>query len=103
MSGSNNNKLVFVAPSPIHGRGLFATRPMAPGQLIGVYNGLEVTEDDVYVRGRVTYLRNISPGDAPYSETLGQVEYVSDNNITREEYYAWGQPVFTDARTSHVY
>jgi SET domain-containing protein len=48
VSGSSNN-LVFVAPSEIHGRGLFAARQLATGQLIGAYNGPEVTEDGVYV------------------------------------------------------
>jgi SET domain-containing protein len=44
-----SNKFVFVAPSAIHGRGLFAARHLETGQLIGVYDGLEVTEDGVYV------------------------------------------------------
>jgi hypothetical protein len=46
---ASSNKLVFVAPSPIHGRGLFAAGQLATGQLIGVYDGPEVTEDGVYV------------------------------------------------------
>ena len=45
----SSNKLVFVARSPIHGRGLFAAGQLATGQMIGVYDGPEVTEDGVYV------------------------------------------------------
>ena len=84
MSGSNNNKLVFVAPSPIHGRGLFATRPLATGQLIGVYNGSEVTEDDIYVlwieddtgegwtgHDGVNEMRFMNHADAPNAEMDG--------------------------------
>lgn len=37
------NKLVYVGPSPIHGKGLFAARRLQAGQLIGVYDG-PVTE-----------------------------------------------------------
>lgn len=35
---------------------------------------------------------------APYDSYLKQADYVRNNAITREEYYAWGQPYFTDAR-----
>lgn len=43
------NKLVFVTRSPIHGRGLFAAVPVSKGQLIGVYEGPEVTKDGTHV------------------------------------------------------
>jgi len=43
------NKLIFVTRSPIHGRGLFAATLLEPGQLIGVYEGPEVTEDGTHV------------------------------------------------------
>jgi SET domain-containing protein len=43
------NKLVFVTRSPIHGRGLFAAGPINAGQLIGVYEGPEVTDDGTHV------------------------------------------------------
>lgn len=39
------SKLVYIAPSTIHGKGLFAARPLRAGQLIGVYDG-PVTERD---------------------------------------------------------
>lgn len=40
---------VYVAPSPIHGLGLFAARALQPGQLIGVYDGPEVEQDGPHV------------------------------------------------------
>jgi len=49
MSRNQPNKLVFVTRSPIHGRGLFAALPLTAGQLIGVYEGPEVSEDGTHV------------------------------------------------------
>jgi SET domain-containing protein len=49
MNHSQTNKLLFVTRSPIHGRGLFAAVPLTAGQLIGVYEGPEVTEDGTHV------------------------------------------------------
>lgn len=49
MPESDRNPRVYVASSPIHGRGLFAAEAFEPGQLIGVYEGPEVEEDDTYV------------------------------------------------------
>lgn len=66
--------------------------------VVGDTASFQVTADLAYVRARVTYLRDIPAGGAPYEKKLGQSEYVKVNGITREEYYAWGQPYFTDAR-----
>ena len=49
MTGNCGNELVYTAQSPIHGHGLFAARPLSAGQLIGVYEGPEVEDDDIYV------------------------------------------------------
>lgn len=49
MSEIQENGLVFVARSAIHGQGLFAAIPLEAGQLIGVYEGEVVDEDDTYV------------------------------------------------------
>jgi len=49
MNPDCGNDFVYVARSPIHGRGLFASRPLVAGQLIGVYQGPEVTEDGMFV------------------------------------------------------
>lgn len=49
MNHNQPNALVFVAQSPIHGLGLFAAAELQAGQLIGVYEGPEVTEDGTHV------------------------------------------------------
>jgi len=49
MNGEYHNELVFIENSPIHGRGLFAARALAAGQLIGVYRGPVVEEDGAHV------------------------------------------------------
>ncbi len=46
---SGHNFLVYVADSPIHGRGLFAAGDLARGTLIGRYEGREVSDDGTYV------------------------------------------------------
>jgi hypothetical protein len=43
------NRLVYVASSTIHGKGLFAAQPLQAGQLIGIYDGPVVEEDGIYV------------------------------------------------------
>jgi SET domain-containing protein len=40
---------IFVAESPIHGRGCFARRPIRQGEWIGAYEGTPTMEDDTYV------------------------------------------------------
>lgn len=45
----DSNRLVYVDRSPIHGRGLFAARPLPAGQLIGRYEGPEVQDDGHHV------------------------------------------------------
>ena len=49
MSEYQTNHQVHVAPSPIHGQGLFATCALQAGRLIGIYEGPEVVEDGIYV------------------------------------------------------
>ncbi len=43
------DSLVEVRLSTIHGLGVFALRDLAPGALIGCYEGPRVDEDDVFV------------------------------------------------------
>ena len=45
----NNTNGYLVAESAIHGRGLFATHEIAPGERIGVYEGPLVEYDSTYV------------------------------------------------------
>jgi hypothetical protein len=66
--------------------------------IIGDSAHYQVTNSHAYVRARVTFLRDILPNQAPYDNSLHQADYVKNNNLTKEEYYAWGQPFFTDAR-----
>lgn len=40
---------LYRAVSAIHGQGCFARVPFTSGELIGTYEGPEVTEDDTYV------------------------------------------------------
>ncbi|MBF0430176.1 MAG: CehA/McbA family metallohydrolase [Fibrobacteria bacterium] len=72
------------------------------GEIIETTRGgsaaFQVTNEYAYVRARVTYTRTITAATAPYDDALGQDRYVSENNLTMEEYYAWGQPFFTDKR-----
>ena len=49
MTGRGDNEFVYIAPSGIHGHGLFAARPLSAGQLIGVYAGPVVEKDGIYV------------------------------------------------------
>lgn len=49
MDENSHNERVFVDRSPIHGKGLFAARKLSVGQLIGVYDGPQVEDDDIYV------------------------------------------------------
>ncbi len=49
MDAEEGNERVYVAPSDIHGRGLFAARALSAGELIGVYEGQVVETDSPYV------------------------------------------------------
>ena len=46
---TDSNEQVYIAASPIHGRGLFAARRLPGGQLIGIYQGPQVVEDGPHV------------------------------------------------------
>ena len=49
MSKFETNDLYFVADSPIHGRGLFASRNIAADRWIGHYDGPQTTENGMHV------------------------------------------------------
>ena len=42
-------EIVYVAPSPIHGRGLFARRSIVKGTYIGTYEGPQAKRNGKYV------------------------------------------------------
>ena len=44
-----NNPRVYVARSSIHGEGLFASKTLPGGKLIGIYDGPQVEEDGMHV------------------------------------------------------
>ena len=105
MEERNSNRLVYVAPSPIHGRGLFAARPIEAGQLIGVYEGPEVAEDGAHVLwlqdddgGWRAYdgrneMRFMNHADQPNAEMDGLECYALQDIATGAEItidYGWG-------------
>ncbi|MEE4216761.1 MAG: SET domain-containing protein [Xanthomonadales bacterium] len=49
MPEDSHNERVYVDRSPIHGKGLFAASTLPVGQLIGVYDGPQVEDDDTHV------------------------------------------------------
>lgn len=49
MEEYRDNERVYVARSPIHGRGLFSAGPLKAGQLIGVYKGPVVDQNGDHV------------------------------------------------------
>lgn len=46
---ARTNLMVYVAPSTIHGLGLFANVPISRGTYIGRYSGTRTKENDTYV------------------------------------------------------
>ena len=49
MSAYDENRLCYVADSPIHGRGLFARHDIPQGTWIGRYEGRETRDDGMHV------------------------------------------------------
>ena len=98
------SNLVYVAPSDIHGSGLFAARTLRAGQLIGVYDGPISEQDGTYVLwiendsgGWTGYdgtneLRYMNHADSPTAEMDGLncyalVDIESEQEITID--YGW--------------
>lgn len=46
---NNENPWVYMAPSPIHGHGLFARKRIAAGSWIGTYQGPDTDQDGMHV------------------------------------------------------
>ena len=46
---SKDDVLVYVADSPIHGKGLFAKRTISAGEIIGVIQGVPASVDGAHV------------------------------------------------------
>ena len=65
MRDSKTGAPIAVRDSPIHGRGVFARRALAPGSFIGHYTGRRHGEEEARERewnDRVTYLFGLSDG-----------------------------------------
>ena len=78
------DRLIEIAPSPIHGHGCFARISFNSGDYIGTFTGIEVTEDgphvlwvydpergDVIGRRGTNHLRWLNHSDAPNAEFDG--------------------------------
>ena len=100
MSTKSNGKLadlVYVAPSPIHGRGVFAKKPIPKGAHIGTYEGplakrngkyvLWVQDEDGTVEARrgMNQLRYLNHTQEPNAEFDGFDLYATKNIRRREE------------------
>ena len=83
MTQSEDNPLVYVDRSTIHGDGLFASHGLDEGQIIGYYKGPIVEDDGMYVLwieqddsqwvgydGR-NNMRFLNHSDAPNAEMFG--------------------------------
>lgn len=58
---------IAVRPSPIHGRGLFAIRPLPKGTLVGVFGGPVMPERDEYS----------VPVDGMHIDVMGPLRYMN--------------------------
>ncbi len=99
------SELVYIAPSTIHGQGLFAARPLKAGQLIGFYAGPVTDQDGDHVLwvenddddGWTGYdganeLRFMNHADSPTAEMDGRscyalVDMTAETEITID--YGW--------------
>jgi SET domain-containing protein len=97
--------LVYVARSPIHGRGLFAATGLPAGGIIGNYEGSVVKEDGVYVLwvedrpggewigyDGSNELRFMNHADRPNAEMDGLICYALEDISTGDEItidYGW--------------
>lgn len=86
-------KLTYVADSPIHGKGLFASRHIGAGELIGVIEGKPATTDGTYVlwldeeRGIQVRceLRFINHSDEPNAAYYDSLEVLALTDISPGE------------------
>lgn len=102
----DNNPLAFVDESPIHGRGLFARKPIAVDALIGEYQGPTTLKNGMHVlwiwsekRKRwegidgKNEMRFLNHSDAPNADWWGTELYAIKPIAAGEEItfdYGWG-------------
>lgn len=106
MKESKAERGVHVGLSVIHGKGLFASRTIRPGELIGTYRGEPVSEDGMHVLwveeddGQWTgydghnHMRYMNHSDKPNAEMDGLQCYATQaigigDEITID--YGWNQ------------
>ncbi len=104
--GTASSDRVHVGLSIIHGKGLFASRRLGSGELIGDYDGKTVTEDGMHVlwveeddgqwigyEGN-NHMRYMNHSAAPNAEMDGQQCYASRDIVCGEEItidYGWDE------------
>jgi SET domain-containing protein len=94
----DDNPLVYVAESPIHGRGLFARQEIAAGSYIGCYEGNRCDENGMHVLwvegdgedewigfDGTNALRFMNHSSSPNGEMDGQDLYAARNIAGNEE------------------
>jgi SET domain-containing protein len=111
MISRTDNKLVYVAPSSIHGEGLFATSELKAGQLVGFYEGDTVANDDenrddmhiLWIEEEDDYwvgydgknsMRFMNHSDRPNAQMHGRECYALIDISPRQEItidYGWGE------------
>mgnify|MGYP001805926547 CR=1 FL=1 len=97
---------VYTAPSPIHGLGCFARINFIAGELIGIFEGVEVNEDGAHVlwfyntetqvlirRNGTNLLRWLNHGELPNAifdgfELYALSDIAADDEITIDYYSA---------------
>jgi SET domain-containing protein len=101
ISNRELRKWVYSAPSPIHGTGLFAARPIAKGEYIGTYHGPSAKRDGTYVlwvynpedesdmegrsgRNLLRYLNHADSGNAEFDgfDLYARSDIAEDQEIT---------------------
>jgi SET domain-containing protein len=76
-----------VRESPIHGKGLFATGPIAANTLLGVYEGEPATENSIYVLW-VEY----DDGEIVGIDGTNALRFVNHSRTPNAEF--WGDQLF---------
>lgn len=81
MDDYSNNRQVYVARSAIHGRGLFAARSLASGQLIGVYDGPIVDSDGPHV----LWIEDDTPGSWTGYDGQNEMRFMNHDDSPNAE------------------
>ena len=106
MNETKPDEQVHVGMSVIHGKGLFASRRINPGELIGTYHGEPVSEDGMHVLwvedddgewigyNGTNHMRYMNHSDEPNAEMDGLECYATQPINAGEEItidYGWNE------------